>query len=170
METAYFVALVIIFILFIHYNKCKNDMKMHMEKVSNERKEMEKLKSGSSLDVAVSNAATTSGFAPSFSPETMVINSSGSLEDNSWSSAIQDLALEKGVAESHNKFVKDRGHVSSGASSQSIASHENDVNTRVGLRKIDYRVKVGADARTVPTDDLNDPNTLLPNPTKLNWR
>ncbi len=167
MSSLEFAYVVVIVIIFLYYTKCKNDMKNHMALMELNKKSDENVSSSTAT-----SASTTSTYAnaPVFSPETTVINSEGVVEDNSWSDAIQNLAIEPEVFKSHNRFVKDRSHVSSGASMQSVRDDIQDVNKRVGLRRVNYNVKVGSDARVVPSDDVNDKNTLLnTSGTNLRW-
>lgn len=176
MENWFYV--VIIIVLFLHYHKCKTEMENHaksmvMNKSDSEKITLEDKIASSVVSNSVNNTDTSkmSGFAPTFSPETMVINSQGGLEDNSWSEAVKNLALESTIAESQKRYVENRSHVSSGASIQTLRDDLGSLpNPWSGLRRPDFRVKVGNDARNVPSDDLRDPNTLYNEPTKLSWR
>jgi hypothetical protein len=164
--------ILIIFVLYSYYVSCKRDMETHMKQMQAAAAAQTASQAAeTSKSVEAAAKPQTSTFAPTFSPETMVINSNGEVEDNSWSEAIQKLSLEPGIAESNKKYVENRSHVSSGASSNVIRDDLVTVTGYVGLRRPNYNVKVGSDARVVPSDDIHDKNTLLNDSrTELRWR
>lgn len=120
-------------------------------------------------------ASVTSGFAnanadlPRFMPETVVYNEMGEESGNTWDEQVKNLALEPEVAASHERFVKDRYKVSSGASIESERSDRVDVNSWVGLRPPNYAaVKADPNARTVPSYDYEE-GGLLAKSRELRW-
>lgn len=117
---------------------------------------------------AESGTASFSGDAPNFSPDTMLWDDkTNTVSTGDWGEALQSMSLEPEVAQSHKRFVQDRKHVSSGAGIASVRDDIETPNRWAGLRRPDFRVKVDANARTVPTNSEND--DLLPAPTKLRW-
>jgi hypothetical protein len=120
-------------------------------------------------------ASVTSGFAnanadlPRFMPETVVYNEMGEESGNTWDEQVKNLALEPEVAASHERFVKDRYKVSSGASIESERSDRVDVNSWVGLRPPNYAaVKADPNARTVPSYDYEE-GGLLAKSREIRW-
>ncbi len=74
---------------------------------------------------------------------------SGSSYEN-FEDYILDNGLEKSVTESHNQYVQDLQQRTSGASVETVTSHDENINPWVGLRRPDYlSVKVDANAREV---------------------
>lgn len=77
------------------------------------------------------------------------------------------LGLEQSVRQQHKDYAKERNRVTNTASYTSVRDDSQDINPRVGLRKINYAA-VHMDqrtARTLPTeinsDELQKPNNLL---------
>lgn len=81
--------------------------------------------------------------------------------DYSYDDYLVNEGLEKSVVESHNKFVDEIHHRTTGASAQSVLSGDVDVNPWVGLRRINYNAAFSQnDARTVSSespDQMYDP-------------
>lgn len=58
--------------------------------------------------------------------------------------------LEKSVTESHNQYVQDLQHRTSGASVETVTSHDENINPWVGLRRPDYSsIRIDGNAREV---------------------
>jgi hypothetical protein len=51
---------------------------------------------------------------------------------------IQSMSLEPGVIESHNRFIKDVHHRTTGASAETVRDDSNDVVPWIGLRRPKY--------------------------------
>lgn len=65
---------------------------------------------------------------------------------------VMQNGLEKGVFDSHKRFVSDLRQTPRGSSSLTETSHDENINPWVGLRRPDYTsVKVSEHAREVPT-------------------
>lgn len=63
---------------------------------------------------------------------------------------IMDNGLEKSVTESHNQYVQDLQQRTSGASVETVTSHDENINPWVGLRRPDYSsVRIDGSAREV---------------------
>lgn len=77
------------------------------------------------------------------------------IEKNGFKETMQRMALEPSVEKSHRRFVKDLHHRTTGASTQSVLSGDNDVNKFVGLRRVAYNTaaQASSDARTVHSED-----------------
>lgn len=98
------------------------------------------------------------------------VNIATATESNTWSEDIQNMALDPGVKKSHTRFVEDRLKVSNGASQLSERDDRYDVNNWVGLRPPNYKnVKVGKDARTVPSMNYEE-DGLLADSKEIRWR
>jgi hypothetical protein len=84
-----------------------------------------------------------------------------------YSSDLLKMGLEQSVRQQHNEYAKERNRVTNTASYTSVRDDSQDINPRVGLRKINY-AGVNMDektARTLPSeinaDVLTKPNNLL---------
>jgi len=88
------------------------------------------------------------------------------LSDN-YGADLLKMGLEKSVRQQHNDYAKERNRVTNTASYTSVRDDSQDINPRVGLRKINYGgvYMDEASARTLPSeinaDELTKPNNLL---------
>lgn len=70
--------------------------------------------------------------------------------DETFADYVVDNGLEKSVTESHKQYVKDLQQRTSGASVETVTSHDENINPWVGLRRPDYlSIKVDPGAREV---------------------
>lgn len=80
----------------------------------------------------------------------------GFISKNSDDQAIYDpisMSLEKSVFDSHNSFVDDAYSSMTPSSAASVRDDRNDVNPRVGLRRVDYSgIILDGSARTISTE------------------
>lgn len=116
--------------------------------------------------VSGGNVPASDGNTPAgFKPEGLVNYGGGvATASDNWAEDIQNMALDPSVKKSHARFVEERLKVSSGASPQSERDDIQTVNSWQGLRRPNFKdVKVGKDARTVPTMDYEE-DGLLPKP------
>jgi hypothetical protein len=70
--------------------------------------------------------------------------------------AIQQIGLESDIKESHNRFITEVHHRTTGASAAAVRSDDNDINPWVGLRRPNYwggNAYSQNDARVVSSED-----------------
>jgi hypothetical protein len=84
-----------------------------------------------------------------------------------YSADLVKMGIEKSVRQQHTDYAKDRNRVTNTASLASVRDDSQDINPRVGLRRINYS-DIHMDqktARTLPSeinaDELSKPNHLL---------
>lgn len=70
----------------------------------------------------------------------------------SWEDQIQNIGLDPSVKASHQSFVHDAARTTTTASNDPIREDDENTVNFVGLRRVDYSVPVGSDARTVPSE------------------
>jgi hypothetical protein len=74
---------------------------------------------------------------------------------NDYSDYIVKSGLEQSVVDSHNKFTSEIQNKTTGASAETVFSHDDDIVPWVGLRRPDYRsVTIDPNAREVPSTDV----------------
>lgn len=92
-------------------------------------------------------------------------------DEDDYSKAIQEMALDKSVLEQHNTYVNERNKVTSTASFQPSRSDAQDVVPFMGLRRPMYAVEgkdlVDESARNVPSEIDAD---QLAKPTQIYWK
>jgi type III secretory pathway component EscV len=92
-------------------------------------------------------------------------------DEDDYSKAIQEMALDKSVLEQHNTYVNERNKVTSTASFQPSRSDAQDVVPFMGLRRPMYAVEgkdlVDESARNVPSQIDAD---QLAKPTQIYWK
>ncbi len=73
------------------------------------------------------------------------------LENETHQDTILKLGVEQSVIDSHKAFVYDSARTTTGASNVPVREFDDNVVPFVGLKRVNYSVKVGDTARVTPT-------------------
>lgn len=104
--------------------------------------------------------AAPSVVAPKFVPENMS-NAPHPDGQDDYNQFIINTGLETSVVDSHRVFAKEINTSTSGASAETVFSHDDSIVPKWGLRRTNARIPVSENAREVPssTDEQLDDNS-----------